>query len=36
MLAAAAALSRYRRLRRTGRTEWGKTAHIFPDAAAAQ
>jgi adsorption protein B len=35
MLAAAAALSRYRRLRRTGRAAWGKTAHIFPTAAAA-
>ena len=36
MLAAAAALSRYRRLRRTGRVTWGKTAHIFPTAAAAR
>jgi adsorption protein B len=36
MLAAAAALGRYRRLRRTGRAAWGKTAHIFPTAAAAQ
>ena len=30
MLAAAAALSRYRTLRRTGRAAWGKTAHAFP------
>jgi adsorption protein B len=36
MLAAAAALARYRRLRRTGRATWGKTAHIFPSAAAVQ
>jgi adsorption protein B len=36
MLAAAAALSRYRRLRRTGHTAWGKTAHIFPETAAAE
>jgi adsorption protein B len=36
VLAAAAALSRYRRLRRTGRTAWGKTAHIFPTASAAE
>jgi adsorption protein B len=36
MLSAAAALRRYRRLRRTGRTDWGKTAHIFPAAAAAE
>ena len=35
MLAAAAALSRYRRLRRTGRAPWGKTAHIFPATAVA-
>jgi adsorption protein B len=30
MLAAAAALSRYRALRRGGRLRWDKTAHIFP------
>ena len=36
MLAAASALSRYRRLRRTGQVAWGKTAHIFPDPAAAR
>jgi adsorption protein B len=30
VLAAGAALARYRNLRRTGRTAWGKTAHIFP------
>jgi adsorption protein B len=30
MLAAAAALGRYRALRRGGRPRWGKTAHIFP------
>ncbi len=30
MLAAAAALGRYRALRRGGRPHWGKTAHIFP------
>jgi adsorption protein B len=30
MLAAAAALSRYRALRRGGRPRWDKTAHIFP------
>jgi adsorption protein B len=36
MFAAAAALARYRRLRRTGRAAWGKTAHIFPIAAAAE
>jgi adsorption protein B len=35
MLAAAAALARYRAIRRTGRTAWGKTAHIFPGAAGA-
>lgn len=32
MLAAAAALGRYRALRRGGRPRWGKTAHIFPAA----
>jgi adsorption protein B len=36
MFAAAAALARYRSLRRTGRAAWGKTAHIFPAAAAAE
>jgi adsorption protein B len=36
MLAAAAAMGRYRRLRRTGRAAWGKTAHIFPAATAAE
>jgi adsorption protein B len=36
MLAAAAALTRYRQLRRTGRVQWGKTDHIFPSAAAAE
>ncbi|MET1113281.1 MAG: glycosyl transferase family protein [Allosphingosinicella sp.] len=30
MLAAAAALSRYRALKRGGRPRWDKTAHIFP------
>jgi adsorption protein B len=30
MLAAAAALGRYRALRRGGRPRWGKTAHMFP------
>jgi adsorption protein B len=35
MLAATAALSRYSRLRRTGRAAWGKTAHVFPTSAAA-
>ncbi|MEA3061272.1 MAG: hypothetical protein QOJ94_1053 [Sphingomonadales bacterium] len=30
MLAAAAALARYRRLRRTGRPAWDKTEHRFP------
>lgn len=30
MLAAAAALGRYRALRRGGRPRWGKTAHSFP------
>jgi adsorption protein B len=30
MLAAAAALGRYRALRRGGRPRWGKTAHVFP------
>ena len=28
--AAAAALARYRAIRRTGRAPWGKTAHVFP------
>jgi bacteriophage N4 adsorption protein B len=32
MLAAVAALGRYRALRRGGRPRWGKTAHIFPAA----
>jgi adsorption protein B len=32
MLAAAAALVRYRGMRRGGRPRWGKTAHIFPAA----
>jgi len=36
MLAAAAALARYRSLRRTGRAAWVKTAHIFPAQAAAE
>jgi adsorption protein B len=36
MGAAAAALARYRRLRRTGQAAWGKTAHTFPTAAAAE
>jgi adsorption protein B len=35
MGAAAVALMRYRCLRRTGRTAWGKTEHIFPAAGAA-
>ena len=30
MLAAAAALGRYRDLRRGGGPRWGKTAHVFP------
>ena len=30
ILAAAAALSRYKALRRTGRPQWGKTDHVFP------
>lgn len=33
MAAAWTALGRYRAVRRTGRAEWGKTAHIFPSAA---
>ena len=36
MLAAAAALSRYRALRRGARPRWDKTAHIFPALRAAQ
>jgi adsorption protein B len=36
MLAAAAALARYRALRRGGRPRWDKTAHIFPAARAAE
>jgi adsorption protein B len=36
ILAAGAALGRYRALRRTGRARWGKTAHRFPDPAAAE
>jgi adsorption protein B len=36
MLAAAAALSRYRALKRGGRPRWDKTAHIFPARPAAQ
>jgi adsorption protein B len=36
MLAAAAALSRYRALRRTGRARWDKTDHIFPEAVPAE
>ncbi|MEO7827281.1 MAG: glycosyltransferase family 2 protein [Allosphingosinicella sp.] len=36
MLAAAAALSRYRALRRGGPPRWDKTAHIFPAPAAAK
>jgi adsorption protein B len=36
MLAAAAALARYRTLRRTGRPEWDKTEHRFPAQAAAE
>jgi adsorption protein B len=36
MVAAGAALLRYRRLRRTGQTIWGKTAHMFPTTAAAE
>jgi adsorption protein B len=36
MLAAAAALSRYRALRRTGRARWDKTQHIFPEAVPAE
>jgi adsorption protein B len=35
MLAAAAALARYRRLRRTGRTAWDKTQHRYPAETAA-
>lgn len=31
ILAAREALGRYARARRGGRTEWGKTAHVFPD-----
>jgi adsorption protein B len=30
MLAARRAMMRYRAIRRTGRSEWGKTAHAFP------
>jgi adsorption protein B len=36
MLAAAAALSRYRGQRRTGRARWDKTDHIFPEAVPAE
>ena len=36
VLAAAAALSRYRALRRGGRPRWDKTAHIFPGRPAAR
>lgn len=31
MLAAREALARYGRARRSGTSEWGKTAHVFPD-----
>jgi hypothetical protein len=37
MLAAAAALSRYRAVRRSGgRPRWDKTAHVFPAAIPAE
>ena len=36
ILSAAAALSRYRALRRTGRARWDKTCHVFPEAVPAE
>lgn len=36
IMAAREALARYTRARRTGATEWGKTAHIFPDQVSAE
>lgn len=36
ILSARAALTRYRRSRRTGRSEWGKTNHVFPTELPAQ